>query len=276
MHDTSRAYEVREAIRAAIESGKYKVGDKLPSERDLVTEHHASRDTVRRAIQDLEVRGYVQRKAALGTVVLDWNKEAAQERNLLLDAIGTSRYEDSRPPQRSSEELIGRFTVRQSPDPNGTVLHADPPSLLPAQGAVAQWLEVAPQSLIMHRYRIIGTPDGIPYQAIESYYPASEFIDLFRRGVTDESLQHWISEHYEPRAKRISEDLSWLQSDGRGGPPFHLTSPNDALCIIRRQIRDADNRFMQFDYIEIPAKLCYLHYEYDARRRDEDDAEHAQ
>ena len=273
MEDKSRAYEIREAIRTSLISGRYPVGDRLPSERDLVAEFHASRDTVRRAIQDLEVRGYVERKGTLGTIVLDWRKATPRAPIALRNALEEIAYADSRAPQRSSEELIGRFHLTQAVDPGGTVLHADTPSLRPARDWEINALQVAVQTLVMRTFRIIGTADGIPYQTIESYYPAGEFIDLFRGGVTDESLQHWISEHYEPRAKRISEAVSWQRSYEGGRAAFNLTRHNDAVCVIYRRVHDADDRLLEVDRIIIPADLCRLRYEYATGQPDRSDAQ---
>lgn len=57
---TSRANQVREQIRAAVESGEYAPGERLPSERELVDLFGVSRVSVREAIRSLEAVGLVE------------------------------------------------------------------------------------------------------------------------------------------------------------------------------------------------------------------------
>lgn len=53
-------YEIiRKAIQKEIESGKYQVGDKLPTESNLMETFGVSRYTVRRAISELQNAHYV-------------------------------------------------------------------------------------------------------------------------------------------------------------------------------------------------------------------------
>ncbi len=52
-----------------IQSNKWNVGDKIPSEADLAVEHGVSRITVRQAISDLVSMGYLVRHQGKGTFV---------------------------------------------------------------------------------------------------------------------------------------------------------------------------------------------------------------
>jgi len=61
--------QVYAALRRDIESGRWKPGDRLPTEADLVRTFHASRITVGRAVRDLQSAGLVQRRAGSGTYV---------------------------------------------------------------------------------------------------------------------------------------------------------------------------------------------------------------
>jgi GntR family transcriptional repressor for pyruvate dehydrogenase complex len=55
-----RSAEVREQLQAAIESGRFAAGDRLPSERELVEMTGVSRVSVREAIRALEAIGLVE------------------------------------------------------------------------------------------------------------------------------------------------------------------------------------------------------------------------
>lgn len=61
--------QIKEDIKSAIESGKYKQQELIPSETELSNEYSVSRITVRRAIEELSNDGYLVKKQGLGTFV---------------------------------------------------------------------------------------------------------------------------------------------------------------------------------------------------------------
>ena len=63
--------EVKAAIRAMIEQGGWKPGVKLPSERDLESRFGCARLTVRRALQELQADGLIERRHGSGSYVAD-------------------------------------------------------------------------------------------------------------------------------------------------------------------------------------------------------------
>ncbi len=65
-----RLYErIAGAVRAALAEGRYAIGDRLPSERDLAQHYGVSRPTVREAIIALEVDGLVDVRTNSGVYV---------------------------------------------------------------------------------------------------------------------------------------------------------------------------------------------------------------
>ena len=56
-------------LRSAIAGGRYKEGQRLPSEAALVTQYAASRPTVIRALRELQVEGLIDRRVGAGTFV---------------------------------------------------------------------------------------------------------------------------------------------------------------------------------------------------------------
>ncbi|MDO4679998.1 MAG: GntR family transcriptional regulator [Aerococcus sp.] len=72
-------YEMIErGLRTVIENGEYKVGDKLPTESELMAQYGVSRYTVRRAIGDLQNEHYVYRIQGGGMYVDDWQGHQKQ------------------------------------------------------------------------------------------------------------------------------------------------------------------------------------------------------
>lgn len=61
--------QIYDDVKAAIESGSYREGEKIPSETELSEEYGVSRITVRRAVEDLCSDGYLTKRQGRGTFV---------------------------------------------------------------------------------------------------------------------------------------------------------------------------------------------------------------
>lgn len=62
---------VKEEILKRIKSGEYKVGDRIPTEHDLCDAFNTSRTTIRTALSQLTLEGYLTRYQGSGTFVAD-------------------------------------------------------------------------------------------------------------------------------------------------------------------------------------------------------------
>jgi GntR family transcriptional regulator of arabinose operon len=83
--------EVFEHVLADIESGKFKEGERLPSEAELVKQFSSSRPTVARALRDLQNLGLVERKVGSGTYVRKVRKPNESWRfGLLIPGLGST------------------------------------------------------------------------------------------------------------------------------------------------------------------------------------------
>jgi len=65
----SKHDRIRQTLIEAIASGQYQVGQRLPSESELVRTFGASRPTVNRALRDLQLAGVIERRAGAGSYV---------------------------------------------------------------------------------------------------------------------------------------------------------------------------------------------------------------
>lgn len=61
--------KVIDKIKEKIFSGKIKIGDKLPPERDLAEEYKVGRPSIREAVRGLEILGLLEVKQGSGTYV---------------------------------------------------------------------------------------------------------------------------------------------------------------------------------------------------------------
>lgn len=69
-HASDRLYQgVARRLIDAIKAGRYRIGDRLPAERELASELNVSRPTVREAIIALEVQGLVEVRIGSGAYV---------------------------------------------------------------------------------------------------------------------------------------------------------------------------------------------------------------
>ena len=64
-----RYRQLVDSLMADIRSGKLAVGERLPSEHELLEQHNVSRHTVREALRVLQELGLIRRRQGLGTVV---------------------------------------------------------------------------------------------------------------------------------------------------------------------------------------------------------------
>lgn len=78
--------QIHDQIKNQIETGVWKVGDRLPSERELAVTFGVSRMTLRQAIQTLADEGILERKIGSGTYVAN---EKVQEK-----MTGTTSFTD--------------------------------------------------------------------------------------------------------------------------------------------------------------------------------------
>jgi GntR family transcriptional repressor for pyruvate dehydrogenase complex len=70
--ETRKLYQqVASTIMGSILSGKYKPGERLPSERDLAVAFKVSRPTIREAMIALEIRGLAETRHGSGIYVSD-------------------------------------------------------------------------------------------------------------------------------------------------------------------------------------------------------------
>jgi GntR family transcriptional regulator len=85
------AYQaLREQLRGEIAAGQYRDGVRLPTESELVAQHGLSRQTVRRAFQDLVAEGVVYRVPGRGTYASEPGKRYLRQLGSIEDLMSLS------------------------------------------------------------------------------------------------------------------------------------------------------------------------------------------
>jgi GntR family transcriptional repressor for pyruvate dehydrogenase complex len=92
MYTPIRSNKVFEQIEQQIEqrilSGELRSGDRLPTERELAEQFHASRTAVREAMKSLAQKGLVDMRPGRGTIVIDGTSRAMRHSLGLMMRIG--------------------------------------------------------------------------------------------------------------------------------------------------------------------------------------------
>jgi len=134
---------VKEHIRQKIQSGIWKMGERIASEHELVAELGVSRMTVHRGLRELAAEGLLQRVAGVGTFVADGKAESS-----LLQVVNIA------------EEIRARGHVHTF-----ALLEATRKS---APLAVAAALGLTPGDSVFH---VVGIhhEDGVPMQLEDRY-----------------------------------------------------------------------------------------------------------
>lgn len=88
---TEPAYQtLRQQLRAEIAAGVYRNGTRLPTESELVAHHGLSRQTVRRAFQDLVAEGVVYRVPGRGTYATEPGRRYLRQLGSIDDLMSLS------------------------------------------------------------------------------------------------------------------------------------------------------------------------------------------
>lgn len=168
-------------LRAALDSGEHKVGDRLPPERELATLYGCSLITVRRALDELAREGRLERRQGRGTFVLAPRLDVG-----VADSLSFT------------EEM-----QRRGVDAETRLLAARPES---ASEAVAAALQLKPGSptLYVERLRLAA---GDPLLLEMVHLPAERFPGLLATDLEHGSLYTILTERYGTSVARAREAL---------------------------------------------------------------------
>ncbi len=101
--------QIKETILLQIHSGQYVQGDRIPSERTLSETMHVSRQTVKKALDELVQAGHLSVRIGKGTYVNQ------RKFDLQLETLTSFTEEMTRRGQRASSRIIGTGVLPASP-----------------------------------------------------------------------------------------------------------------------------------------------------------------
>ena len=162
--DTPRAlYEqVADAVRRRIERGEFQPGGAIPSEAELQSEYHVSRDTVRKALSGLTQEGLltggqgrtrqVRQNEPLRWSLADFESSVTRHENNV-EPLGDAWSGEVRRQNREPSESIELVAIVEPPVRVAKLLHLEPDRDL---------------AVLRKRVRFV---DDRPYQLTDSYFP---------------------------------------------------------------------------------------------------------
>ncbi|MEE6715310.1 GntR family transcriptional regulator [Schleiferilactobacillus harbinensis] len=152
--------QIHNQLKRDVEAGKWKVGDRIPAERELALQFDVSRMTLRQAIQTLVDEGILERRVGSGTYVANQKVQEA--------ASGVTSFTD--------------IMKRQGKKPSSKTIsyHFATPSL--SEIEKLHLAGDAPEVLRMERIRYA---DGVPISFEVASIPADIVQGLTKAEVTD-------------------------------------------------------------------------------------------
>lgn len=174
-------HQVYVDLRAALDAGELKVGERLPPERELARMYGCSLITVRRALDELSREGRLERRQGRGTTVLPPRLDVG-----LADSLSFT------------EEMQRRGLDAE------TRLVAARPEAAPEAVAQALQLQAGSPTLYVERLRLAG---GEPLLLEMVHLPAERFPGLLASDLEHGSLYALLTERYGTSVARAREAL---------------------------------------------------------------------
>ncbi|HEU5439302.1 MAG TPA: GntR family transcriptional regulator [Ktedonobacterales bacterium] len=270
------------ALLVAIDRGDYTAGTRLPSERDLVLKYRASRDTIRRAMQELEAEGVVEKRGTAGTFVtiaMRGNGDTAPARQLLRDA-GRKRRAELAAIERVG--IVVHTTAPGVPDDwvRGLIIEVEEPVVfMAAPPQVSEALKLAPGELVIRLRRILTNEEWESIRIVETYYPGRPLMEQFRIDehtymTLDVALvEAWRNRMYAKRIRRVIDDVEVRALRAAERREYGMLQV-DAVVSVERTVLDRDENVLEVTYIVSPASRVKLRHVYEIVGGDEGHGEH--
>jgi GntR family transcriptional regulator len=200
-------YQLYEILKGNIRSGKWKPGDIIPAESELIARYKISRTTIRQVLEMLVNEGLIYRQRGRGSFVAEPTLEEALVR-------------------------IVSFTddmLQRGRKPGTKVLTSE---LIPAPQDIAERLQVEPGEELAHLTRL-RLADDEPMSIEDSY-----LIHLYCPGILEgdyesNSLRQAIEKRYGIRWSHAKQIIRAILATNSLAKPLSI-QPGDALLYIER------------------------------------------
>jgi GntR family transcriptional regulator len=218
---------VRADLHDAIRTGRFKPGDQVPTEPQLMERFQVSRTTVRRALRDLELMGLIVRQSGRGSFV---SPPAVEAR---LDRL-TGFVEDM--------EALG-LTASASVELIETT---------PAPDRVAESLRLPPGAPAVHIERV-RLANGTPISFDDSYFVEELGSRIAQENLRDEPFYSILEEKYAAPLAGADYVIRGTVADPRMAQYLDIHPGDPVLLIERTSCLAPDRRPILFEYLHVAA-----------------------
>jgi GntR family transcriptional regulator len=212
-------------LRAALEAGEWRTGDRLPPERDLAGRYGCSLITVRRALADLAREERLERTRGRGTFV--------RAPRIVRELSSTLSF---------SQEMELRGL-----EPRTTLLTA---RIQPAAEGVAAALLLGPGAPTVHLERLRSAADR-PLLLEQANLSAERFPDLLTADLEHGSLYDFLAARYDCRIERLRETIEPVLPPAREARLLGQSHRTPALLLEGIAFDEAD-RPVEFSRTFVP------------------------
>jgi DNA-binding GntR family transcriptional regulator len=212
-------------LRAALDAGEWKPGDRMPTERELVARYGCSLITVRRALSDLAHEERLERTRGRGTMVT--------QPRIVRELASTLSF---------AEEMQLRGI-----EPRTTLLGAGRAS---ATEAASIALELRPRAPVYHLERL-RSAGATPLLLEQVDLPAERFPDLLTADLEHGSLYDFLAARYDCRIDRLRETIEPVLPPARDARLLGQSRRRPALLLVGTAFAD-DGRPVEYSRTYVP------------------------
>ncbi|WP_162606197.1 GntR family transcriptional regulator [Jiangella asiatica] len=214
---------IRNELLAQIEVGRFRPGDQIPTEPELIARYDVSRTTVRRALRDLQTMGVIRRHPGRGSFV---NEPQLEQR---LEKL-TGFVEDM--------NALGL-------DASAKVVTIEK---VPASKVVADNLRLNVDEYAIHIERV-RLANGQPISFDDSYFPESLGSRIAQENLEVDPFYSILEERYELALSDADYVLQASVADARVADLLATEPGAPILLIERTSFAAPDSRPIIFEYL---------------------------
>ncbi|RLD08391.1 MAG: hypothetical protein DRI65_02395 [Chloroflexota bacterium] len=211
--------QVANSILEQIQSGELQPGARLPSENALSEQHRVGRNTIRHALSELTVKGYVESVQGVGTFVTE----------TLFPKTVEFLY-------GFSQEMAQRGKNVGSKVIEAKIIQADP--LL----ARVLRIQLGAEVVFLNRLRIV---DGKPAAIERAYLPHTFCLGILEHDFSQESLYDVLAVQYNMKPDHAEQEIGAEIATPQVAALMELSHPA-AVLVIHRETRTAEGRVIEY------------------------------
>lgn len=212
-------HQLKTALQRDIEVGRWKPGEQLPTENDLIARFRVSKITVRQALRELSTLGYIRREQGRGTFV-------------------------QRPPLEEGPRELTSFTDEMRHHGLSARSQVLEQGVIAASPEVAARLEVPPAAPVF-RLRRLRFAEGEPMGLQTAYVPMASVPGISNMAFTDASLYDVFRSRYNlyPATAKETHVAVLVNTEEAG---LLRTSPGSPALAAERMTYLSDGRPLEY------------------------------